>query len=138
MARIDWVKRRLDNWAAWHAKASIGGIGFSSRSVLLAEPRASAFDTWLPVIETEAEETHRAVESLRDGRSHLHRALELYYLKNRSHTHIALAMAKAESTVKAYFDQADVAIAHWLEDQAEQRRRQRATSLKPGSGGFTA
>lgn len=131
MARIDWVKRRLENWATWHAKASIGGVGFSSRSVLLAEPRGSAFDTWVPVIETEAEETHRAVESLRDGKSHLHRALELYYLKNKSHQQMAVAMAKAESTIKAYFDQADVAIAHWLEDQAEQRRQRRATPLAP-------
>lgn len=132
MARIDWVKRRLDNWAAWHAKASIGGLGFSSRSVLLAEPRASAFDTWLPVIETEAEETHAAVESLRVGKSHLHRALELYYLKNRSHAQIAHTMAKADSTIKSYFDQADQAIAHWLEARAEERRLKRATPLKPG------
>lgn len=131
MARIEWVKRRLENWATWHAKASIGGVGFSSRSVLLAEPRGSAFDTWVPVIESEAEETHQAVESLREGKSHLHRALELFYLKNKSHAQIATAMAKADSTVKAYFDQADVAIAHWLEGQAEERRRKRATSLKP-------
>lgn len=123
MARIDWVKRRLENWAQWRAKMEGSGLGYSSTSVLLSIPGESAFETWLPVLEIEAEETHRAVESLKVGKGHLYMTLHLIYLKNAGVKRAALLMHRAESTIKAQLDQADLELRNWFDYQAELKKK---------------
>jgi hypothetical protein len=42
MARIEWVRQRLHNWALYKERESGGGLGFATQSVLLAE-RSSGY-----------------------------------------------------------------------------------------------
>ena len=37
MARLERIKRRLENWAMWQERGVSGGLGFATRSVLLSE-----------------------------------------------------------------------------------------------------
>jgi len=136
MARIDWVKRRLDNWASWRVKADSLGLGYASSSILLAIPSGGSRESAIPILETEAEETNRAVESLKLGKGHLYRTLELVYLKNTPIREVARKMHRAESTIKAQLDQADHALAEWFRLQVDVRERARA-AMKERSGGFT-
>ena len=51
VARIEWVKQRLDNWALWKDRESHGGLGFATRSVLLSDAVDRYRETPLPVDE---------------------------------------------------------------------------------------
>lgn len=135
MARIEWVKSRLSNWALWRAKSDSMGLGYASSSVLLAIPSGGNRDAPLPVLEIEAEETNRAVESLKLGKGHLYMTLHLVYIKNTGVKRAARLMHRGESTIKAQLDQADHLLAQWFTEQDDARRRARATQA---SGGFTA
>ena len=130
MARLEYIKRRLDNWALWTVRNESGGLGFATQSVL-------ANDVWcegsydgarVPVLELEAEETDLAVQSLKLTRSHLFHTLDCIYLKALGVKATALEMGRAESTIKAQLEQADHAIANWLNDQAEAKERKRVAA----------
>ena len=81
MARIDWVARRLDNWALWCDRARSGGLGFASQSIFADGPAVrggcDAEGPRIPVLELEASETHEAVESLKLGHGHLYQTLRV-------------------------------------------------------------
>lgn len=115
MARIEWVKQRLDNWALWHERGRGGGLGYATSSVLLSErvdcDRAGPA---LPVDEIEAAETNEAVEDLKLGHGHLHHTLHLIYLHGVGIKEAARQMARAESTVKAQLERADALLAAWF------------------------
>ncbi len=127
MARLDHIKRRLDNWAIWKARECSGGLGFATRSVLASEvwSRGSYNGVLIPVHEQEAEQTNQAVESLKLSKSHLYVTLECIYLKDLGIKATAKRMARAESTIKAQLEQADHAIAAWLEAKAVELERRR-------------
>lgn len=127
MARLDHIKRRLDNWAIWKARECSGGLGFATRSVLASEvwSRGSYNGVLIPVHEQEAEQTNQAVESLKLSKSHLYVTLECIYLKDLGIKATARRMALAESTIKAQLEQADHAIAAWLEAKAVELERRR-------------
>lgn len=133
MARIDWIKYRLDNWALWKVRGNSGGLGFASQAAFLAIVVDGSRESPLPVDEIDAEKMDRAVESLRDGKGHLHRTLQLHYIKGMSIKGVALNMARAESTIKANLEQADHALQAWFNDQADAKARQRAELSKKGS-----
>ena len=129
MARIEWVKQRLENWARWHERAAGGGLGFASQSSFLKDVDSSRYrEAWVPVDEVEAGVTDKGVATLRaSGRSHLYRTLELIYLKGVGIKVTARSIDRAESTVHAHLEQADAWLSEWFGErkrlQAEQRAR---------------
>jgi DNA-directed RNA polymerase specialized sigma24 family protein len=70
----------------------------------------------------DAEQTNRAVESLREsGREQLYLTLQWLYVQGLGIKATAREMGRAESTVHAYLDQADHALAAWFAAHARQR-----------------
>jgi DNA-directed RNA polymerase specialized sigma24 family protein len=124
MARIDWIKHRLDNWALWKARESGGSLGFSSTTSFLHEATADRYrESRIPVDEVDASVTDQAVESLKPDRPHLFETLVCIYLLGVGIKETARRTYKAESTVKAHLDQADQALAAWFRDRADRRAR---------------
>ena len=119
MARIEWIKHRLDNWALWQVREACGGLGWSTQSVLLANVVDSERVIPLPVDETDAQKTNQAVESLKLGRGHLYVTLQLMYIKGIGIRETARQMSRAESTVKANLDAADHALRDWFSAKVE-------------------
>ena len=119
MARIEWVRQRLENWALWHERDGGGSLGYASQSSFLSEAAETSRYrvSTVPVDDVEASVTNEAVESLRPDRAHLYRALELMYLKGAGIKETARAMARAESTVHAQLGQADAYLAQWFTDR---------------------
>jgi hypothetical protein len=126
MARIEWVRQRLENWALWHERGRGGGLGYATQSVLLTErvdgDRAEA---WVPVDEVEAAVTDEAVDALKLGYGHLHKTLQLFYLRGAGIKETARVMQRAESTIKAQLERADALLATWF---AERKRRREAAA----------
>jgi hypothetical protein len=125
MARIEWIKHRLENWALWKVRESSGGLGWSTQSVLLANVVDCSREIPLPVDEIDAEKTNQAVESLKLGRGHLYVTLQLIYIKGLGIRETGRQMARAESTVKANLDSADHALREWFNAKAESDEAQR-------------
>lgn len=134
MARIDWVKQRLENWALWKARSDSNGLGYARSSILLALGGTTngSRESIIPVDEVEASRTDKAVESLKLRRSHLYLALQLFYVKGHGIKQTARIMCRAESTVKAQLAEADAAIAQWFNDN----KPPPAPGLRP-AGSFT-
>ena len=139
MARLEHIKRRLDNWALWKARQNDSGLGFHSRSILAVDvwQRGSYNGAMVPHFEQEAELTDQAVESLKLGKGHLFVTLDYIYIKDLGVKQAARRMLRAESTIHAQLDQADRAIDAWLSAWAEVQERKRvaqrvaAGELKP-------
>lgn len=123
MARIEWVKHRLDNWALWKVREASGGLGWATQSVLLANLVDCSREIPLPVDEIDAEKTNQAVESLKLGKGHLHMTLQFIYIRGIGIRETARQMSRAESTIKANLDQADHALSAWFADQAELKKK---------------
>ena len=129
MARIEWIKMRLNNWALWKARDAGNGLGFASQSVLLMEPvdRYREINIYSTIDSTDASVTHEAVESLKPGRQHLYDTLHCIYLKDTGVKGAAVRLGKAESTIKANLDQADAALSKWFSERAEKKKRSLST-----------
>lgn len=123
MARIEWVKHRLNNWALCKERESRGGLGFATRSVLLSEPSGGYRDSTMPVDEIDASVTNTGVEALRLPRSHLYMTLQHIYIQGLGIKETSRRMARAESTIKANLDQADHALSEWFGDRAEKQKK---------------
>lgn len=131
MARLEHIKRRLDNWALWKARQNDAGLGFHSRSILAVDVwmRGSYNGASIPHFEDEAVETDEAVTALKLGNGHLHVTLDWYYIRDLGVREIARRMQRSESTIHAQLARADAVIAGWLEAKAAERERQRAESI---------
>jgi hypothetical protein len=127
MARIEWIKHRLNNWALWKERESRGGLGFATRSVLLAEPRDGYRESIMPIDDIDAGLTNTAVESLRPARVHLYDTLQCIYILDTGIKGAALRLGKAESTIKAQLDSADHALSAWFGDHAEKKKKSFST-----------
>jgi hypothetical protein len=125
MARIEWIKHRLDNWALWKVRQASGGLGWATQSVLLANRVDESRDSPLPIDEIDAEKTNQAVESLKLGKGHLYVTLQFIYVKGIGVRETARQMSRAESTVKANLDSADHALRDWFNAKAEADDAQR-------------
>jgi len=121
MARIEWVKHRLDNWARWKEREQSHGLGFYSQSAFLrvAVDGSGYRETSIPVDDVEARQTDDAVQALLSEQGHLHRTLVLIYLEDSGIRAAALKLACAESTVKARLEQADHHVATFLRLRAQ-------------------
>lgn len=122
MARIEWVKQRLNNWALWKERESRGGLGFYTSSSFTWEVvDTSGYREMLSTVDdVEAGKTDKAVTSLLGEHAHLHRTLVLIYLEDKGIRETALAMCRAESTIKANLEKADHAIAAWLRMRSQE------------------
>ncbi len=130
MARLRHIQRRLENWAIWSSRGASGGRGFATRSVLASEvwSRGSYNHVAIPVEDEEAALTDEAVRALKLGKGHLFVTLECIYLKDLGITATAQRMQRGPSTIKAQLEQADHAIAAWLEARAEEHERKRVAA----------
>ena len=122
MARIEWVRQRLHNWALYKERESRGGLGFATQSVLLSERGSGYRESVIPVDEVDAALTDQAVESLRPVREHLYLTLYCIYIYDKGIKGTARHTCKAESTVKAHLEQSDSALAAWFGERAEKKK----------------
>jgi hypothetical protein len=129
MARIEWVKHRLENWALWKDREGRGGLGYATSSVLLAEAIDRYREAVLPIDDVDASVTNTAVESLRNGKSHLYMTLQLIYVAGVGVRESARRMGKAESTIKANLDQADHALSQWFGERSAKKPEKIGNSL---------
>lgn len=133
MARIEWVKQRLDNWARWKEKEQRHGLGFYSQSAFLriAVDSSGYRDAAIPVDDVEARDTDEAVQSLLASHPQLHRTLVLIYLEDTGIRNAAVKLVCAESTVKARLEQADHLIATHLRLKAQAKEAQQLSRKGP-------
>jgi hypothetical protein len=127
MARIEWVKHRLQNWALWKDRENCGGLGFATQSVLLSEPSGGYRESVIPIDDVDASVTNTAVESLKPARSHLYMTLQHVYILNHGIKETARLMARAESTISANLDAADHALSEWFGNRAELQKKSLST-----------
>ncbi|NIF85263.1 hypothetical protein F3J24_17260 [Comamonas sp. Tr-654] len=128
MARIEHIKRRLDNWALWRARLNSSGLGFHSVNVLAVDvwSRNSYNGSAIPHIDQEGEETNQAVEAMKLTKRHLYETLYAYYLQDLGVQLIARSAGKSPSTIHSHFDQADRFIAGWLQEQTRIKEEKEA------------
>ena len=128
MARLKHIQRRLENWAIWSSRGAGGGRGFATKSVLASEvwSRGSYNHVAIPVEDEEAWATDQAVTALKLGKGHLFKTIDYIYLKDLGIKETAQRMERQPSTIKAQLEQADHAIATWLEARAEEQQRKRS------------
>lgn len=132
MARIEWVKHKLENWARWHAQQKGNGLGYPKQSAFARHARPSGgWDNVIPINDVDAAETDRAVSSLRLVKSHLYLTLHHIYVDGWGIKRTAQVLRKAESTIKANLDQADHVLAAWYQAQRDKRvQQQQAQPVK--------
>lgn len=127
MARIEWVKHRLDNWALWKEREAGGGMGFPTQSSFLNDAttadRYRESNILLTVDAVDAEVTNQAVESLRPARVHLYATLQSVYIEGAGIAATARRLDVATSTLHARLDEADRVLRLWFEARTERLRR---------------
>lgn len=128
MARVQWIKQRLDNWARWVRERESGSLGYPKQSAFMRmTPSAGGFDAAVPTDSLDASLTDSAVRSLRFAHPHLFLTLRLHYIDNFEIKRVAQKMARAESTIKANLDTSDHLLALWF------RARDEAAAGRSGS-----
>ena len=121
MARIEWVKARLENWALWKVRGEGGGLGWSSQSAFLNEPSGGYRQSVVPVDEVEASVTDQAVESLKDARPSLYQVPQLVHAHAIAVKATARALGCSESNIKALLDAADRVLGLWFNERADRQ-----------------
>lgn len=118
MARIEWVRHRLEEWGRWSQQSESGALGFPSASPFARMgPSSSLRESTVPTNSLAASEMDDAVSSLKLTQSHLHLVLVLTYAKGLPRDQVAKRMVRAESTISSNLDAADRALARWLDDK---------------------
>ncbi|WP_374491612.1 hypothetical protein [Brachymonas sp.] len=130
MARIEHIKRRLDNWALWRSRMNGGAHGYATRNILaVCMERVVGlgdYESQIPHFDEDAEQTDRAVQALKIGKGHLYVTLDCIYLQDLGVIETARRMHRAVSTVHAQLEQSDRWIDAWL--QAEKTVRDKAAA----------
>jgi AraC-like DNA-binding protein len=127
MARIEWVRERLENWSRWCAQQSDGGLGFPSQSAFARlGGKGRRAEASIPVLAIDAAETDRAVRALRFKHAQLHQVVVWTYAKALPRDQVARRMSRSESTVKRLLEEADHALAAWFQDLQQRQARDRA------------
>lgn len=126
MARIEYIKHRLTNWALWKDRESRGGLGFSSQAAFLRQHSGDGYrEIQVPILDEDASITDAAVESLKTTRQPLYQTLQLHYIGDPhplSAHGIALRCGVTSAAVHQRLEQADRAIALWLQERTERMR----------------
>lgn len=141
MARVDWIERRLLNWARWKLNAGGGpggyaGVNMANPSPGIREPYESAP---IPVLAVEASETDTAVTTLA---LELRHTLTVFYLGRGGLADHMRELGCAKATLYARLDRADRALVAWFNAKDERGRaeRQRVELLQQSArpmGSFT-
>lgn len=125
MARIDWVRQRLEQWARWSRERESGALGYPKRAAFLRVGSGGGMGSQA-LSDGDASLTDSAVQSLRFTQPHLHKTLYHHYVEGLEIKRVATIMRKAESTIKAHLCESDRAIALWfrLRDEAQTKALQ--------------
>lgn len=120
MARIEYIKNRLENWGRWCQQCESGSLGYPKQSSIarLIAPSGCS-DSAVPLSSIDASEIDDAVKALRFTQPHLHMVLTLTYAKSLPRHQVAARMGKAESTISSNLDAADRALDRWLIDKKQ-------------------
>jgi hypothetical protein len=123
MARIEYIRHRLEEWGRWCQQSESGALGYPSQCAFARmAPSAGRNESAVPTISLQASEIGDAVKSLQLTQSHLYVVVTLTYAQGLPRHLVAKRMCRAESTIKANLAAADHAINRWLEDKADQRK----------------
>ncbi len=123
MARIEWVRHRLEEWGRWMRQSESGALGYPSAAPFARMGPASTLrESTVPTNALAASELDDAVNALRLKQSHLYLVVTLTYAKGLPRDQVARRMARAESTISSNLEAADRAIARWLDDKAVIKR----------------
>lgn len=124
MARIEYIRHRLEEWGRWCQQSESGALGFPSQSAFARMgPSAGRNESVVPTIALQASEIDDAVKSLQLAQSHLYLVVKLTYADGLPRHLVAKRMCRAESTINANLAAADHALSRWLEDKAEVHRK---------------
>ena len=130
MARIEHIRRRLENWALWRSRMNGGAHGYPTRNILASCMERAVgrdkYDAQIPHCDADAKETDRAVQALKLGKGHLYVTLDCIYIRDLGVNETARRMRRAVSTVHAQLDQADKWIDAWLQAEREARDKAKA------------
>lgn len=132
MARIDWVRQRLEVWARWAREREYGALGYPKRSAFLRVGSGAMGSQALS--DGDASLTDTAVQSLRFTHPHLHKTITCYYVQGLDIKRVAQHMVKAESTIKAHLDAADHALALWFYAREETQAKAREVHMRASKG----
>ena len=127
MARIEWVRHRLEEWARWSQQSESGALGFPSSSPFARMgPSTGVRESTVPTSALSASETDDAVKALQLTQSHLYLAVSLTYAKGLPRHLVAKKMGRAESTISRNLEDADRVLARWFEDRLHARTKKLA------------
>ena len=104
MASIEWVQRRLENWARWSAERAGTSLGYPRATAFTraaAAPRHAEARNSFPVNSIEAARTEEAVQQLRFIRGILHAAVTWHYVRGLDGADLAAALGRI-SRKRAY------------------------------------
>jgi hypothetical protein len=120
MARIDEIKRRLENWSRWCNSDKHVAKGFPSQSTFYRlMSKTGVQEAQLDILIDDALEIDAAILSLKFHKSHLYTVLVQTYARNWPRSKVAQEMRRAESTVSQNLCDADKSIQAWLENKKE-------------------
>lgn len=132
MARIEWVRLRLNNWALWKARETSGGLGWKTQAAYLTQVVDGGYrESAVPVDDVDGGVTDQAVESLKPTRPELYDTLHVVYVSHPAYVESAPRTAQArllgcsENTVSARLAQADRMLAAWFTDRQERQAAQK-------------
>jgi DNA-directed RNA polymerase specialized sigma24 family protein len=114
MAMIDWVDRRLHNWARWARGGNAGGLGYATVNLMAVSSGASS-GAVIPTNACEASETHDEVMKLP---SELRATLEMYYMVSEGRAQLAVRLCCAVATVDARLTRAHRLLADAFDTKA--------------------
>lgn len=124
MARIDWVERRLLNWARWTTSRGAGNLGYAAVRLGSGVGTREAYrEARIPLSDCEAEETARAVLALP---SELRATVEAHYTLGATVDEQLRHLCIARPTLYARLERADARLARWLDDRQRERAAERA------------
>jgi hypothetical protein len=123
MARIEWVRHRLEEWGRWSQQSESGALGFPSASPFARMgPSTGLRESAVPTNSLAASEMDDAVKSLQLSQSHLYLVVKYTYADGLPRQLVAKKMARAESTISSNLEAADRALARWLDDKVAMKK----------------
>lgn len=124
MARVDWIERRLLNWARWKLNSGSGPLGYAG--VDLSNPTPEVRDPYteapIPTLGVEASETDDAVQRLPSELKAT--VLEYYTGKGGLNDHLRRLVC-AKATMYARLERADRLLAEHFNARDDKARSER-------------
>lgn len=121
MAMIDWVDRRLHNWARYREGGLDGGLGYARVNLMTVGSGGPAVSV-IPTNAMEANETGEAIKTLPADLVH---TVELYYRRTANRKELASMLGCAQPTVDSRLTRAHRMLADWFNDRAAEQQRVR-------------